>query len=316
MSSKRNRETEEERGDQGLAARAKPQGGLISVHQLGELGISKRAAVHRNDVGRLHRVHRGVYAVGHEAIGRNGRLRAAVLACGEGAVLSHGSAAALWGLRDHWPHLIDVTVPCEAGRKLPGIRPHRCRYPDPEEIDVHKDVRCTTPSRTMVDFAGSLALESTRRMVERAAVLKLLDIAAIDAALHRAAGRRGVPALRAVLEDWRTGGSQASNVRSLFEARLLPLIVAADLPYPQCNAVEHLEGQRFELDFLWEAQRLVVETDGEGSHGTPIAFRRDRQRDQILIAAGYRVARVAWDHMTKEPDITVARIRRMLGKPG
>ncbi|HEX3735601.1 MAG TPA: DUF559 domain-containing protein [Solirubrobacterales bacterium] len=230
-------------------------------------------------------------------------------------MLSHGSAAALWGLRDHWPRLIDVTVPCEAGRKLSDIRPHRCRYPAAEEIDVHRDVRCTTPSRTMVDCAASLSLGSIRRMVERAAVLKLFDIAALDAALHRATGRRGIPALRAVLEDWRVDGTEAPDVHSLFEARLLPLIVAADLPHPRCNAIKHVEGRRFELDFLWEAQRLVVETDGEGSHGTPVAFRRDRQRDQILIAAGYRVARLAWDHVTKEPDITVARIRRMLGKP-
>jgi hypothetical protein len=228
-------------------------------------------------------------------------------------VISHGTAAALWGLRDHWPRLIEVTVTCEAGRKLAGIRPRRCRYPVAEEMTAHLEVPCTTPARTIVDMAGMLGVEPLRRMVERAAVLKRLDPEALDAAAHRARGRRGLPALRTVMAEWRTADGETPDIRSVFEARLLPLIVVGGLPRPLCNEVKWLEGQRFELDFLWEEQKLIVETDGGAAHGTPIAFRRDRHRDQVLITAGYRVPRLTWDQVTKEAPATVARIRRMLG---
>jgi hypothetical protein len=299
-----------------LARSADEQLGVVSLDQVTDAGIGPRAAQHRAVAGRMHRLHRGVYALGHRSIGRHGELLAATIACGEGSVISHGSAAALWGLRDRWPHLIDVTVTCEAGRKLDGIRPRRCRYPTPEEVTVHELVPCTTPARTIVDLAGMVGLDPLRRLVERAAVLKLLDMPSLDAALSQASGRRGIPALRAVLEDWRTDDGKTPDVRSLFEARLLPLIVATGLPRPRCNEVKLLEGRRFKLDFLWEEQRLVVETDGEGSHRTPVAFQRDRLRDQILIAAGYRVPRVTWHHVVRETDATVERICRMLEGSG
>lgn len=303
--------------DRRLATAAGEQLGVVTLDQVRGTGIGPRAAQHRAAAGRLHRVHRGVYAVGHRSIGSQGRLLAAVLACGEGSMVSHGTAAAFWGLRDAWPRLVDVTVTCEAGRKLAGIRPRRCRYPAAEEVVVRQRIPFTTPSRTIVDLAGMLGLDSTRRMVERAAVLKLLDMRSLDAALARAKGRRGIPALRAVLANWRTpDGEKTPDVRSLFEARLLPLIVAAGLPRPRCNEVKRLEGRRLELDFLWEERRLVVETDGEGSHGTPVAFQRDRWRDQVLVAAGYRVARVTWHQAVRETDATVSRICRMLESPG
>jgi hypothetical protein len=240
-------------------------------------------------------------------------LLAAVLACGAGSVISHGTAAALWGLRDHWPRLVEVTVTCETGRKLAGIRPRRCRYPAAEEVTTHLDVPCTTPARAIVDMAGMLGVESLRRMVERAAVLKLLDLDALNAAADRARGRRGLPALRMVMGERMTPDGKTPDVQSLFEARLLPQILADSLPRPLCNEVKWLESRQFKLDFLWEEQNLVVETDGEATHGTPVAFRRDRHRDQVLVAAGYRVARLTWEQVTRESDATVLRIRRMLG---
>jgi hypothetical protein len=285
---------------------------VVSLDQLRGIDLTQRAAEYRAGEAHLHRIHRGVYAVGHGSIGQLGTLRAAVLACGEGAVISHGTAAAFWRLRDSWPALIDVTGGRQAGRKIDGIRCRRCRYPNADEIVAHEGLPVTTPARTLVDQAGMLATASLRRMVERAAVLKLLDLDALDAAMHMARGRRGLPALRMILVDWRTDDGSVPDVRSEFEALVLPRLLAGGLPRPTCNTTLQIGDERLMVDFLWEERRVVVETDGEQTHGTPVAFQRDRRRDQILVAAGYRVARATWDQMRDELDAVVTRIARAL----
>ena len=227
-------------------------------------------------------------------------------------MVSHGTAAAFWGLQDRWPASIDVTVICETGRKIEGIRCRRCRYPTDDEILVREGVVCTTPARTLIDNAGLLGNGSLRRMVERAAVLKLLDIDALDRSLLEARRRRGVRSLGTILDEWRTEDSSVPDLRSDFEALVLPQLAAKGLPRPVCNRTLRIDGHRITPDFLWERLRVVVETDGAGSHGTPVAFQRDRQRDQILVAAGYRVARATWRQMHHELDDVIGRIRRML----
>jgi putative AbiEi antitoxin of type IV toxin-antitoxin system/uncharacterized protein DUF559/transcriptional regulator with AbiEi antitoxin domain of type IV toxin-antitoxin system len=312
VTSERNRAVGREGRDLRISADATAQGGVVSLGQLEAAGLGQRGASHRARRGQLHRVHHGVYAVGHRSLGRVGLLRAALLACGEGALVSHKTSAALWGLSDKQPVLIDVTVRGQAGRKIEGIRCRRCRYPLPEEVAAWQGVPCTTPARTLVDLAGLLGNDSLREAVERAAVLKLLDLAALDRAIAAAKGRRGVPWLRAILVDWRWEGGTAPDLRSLFEARVLPRLVANGLARPVCNEILRLGDRRLRPDFLWPAHRFIVETDGEGSHGTPVAFQRDRKRDQVLLAAGYRVARVTWKQMRDEPDGVVARIRLAL----
>jgi hypothetical protein len=302
--------------DRDLAELAGAQDGIASLDQLRGIGLTQRAAEYRATEGRLHRVHRGVYAVGHLAIGQLGPLRGAALACGEGAVISHGTAAAFWGLRDPWPVLIDVTGGRQAGRRLDGIRCRRCRYPAPKEILFHEEIPVTSPARTLVDSAGMLGTVSLRRMVERAAVLKLLDLAALDESLQGAKRRRGISALRLILEDWRTEDGSVPDLRSDFEALVLPRLLAMGLPRPACNETLEIEGERLMVDFLWERQRVVVETDGAATHGTPVAFQRDRRRDQMLVAAGYRVARATWDQMRDELDAVVQRIARTLSQTG
>jgi len=227
-------------------------------------------------------------------------------------VVSHGTAAARWGLWDEWPALIDVTVPCEAGRKIDGIRCRRCRYPQQEEIVEHAGVLCTTPARTIVDLAGMVGLPTLRRTVERSAVLKLLDLDALDRSIHFAKGRRGLRGLRAVLADWRTPNGKTQDVRSDFEALVLPRLVSMGLPRPSVNEKLRVGDEILMVDFLWPEQRVVVETDGAATHQTPVAFQRDRHRDQLLIAAGYRVPRVTWDQIQTESDKVVARIAQTL----
>jgi hypothetical protein len=307
----RNRGIEGARGER-LDVVGTRQGGPVSLEQLADAGISQRAAEHRATQGSLHRIHRGVYTVGHRSLSRAAMLRAALLACGHGAVVSHGTAAALWGLQDKWPTLIDVTVPVERGRKLDGIRCRRCRYPSLAEVAVEHGVTCTTPARTLVDLAGSYGTPSLRRLVERAAVMKKLDLVALDAALHEARGRRGIKALRAIADEWRTPDGTLPEVRSDFEALVLPRLLVRGLARPSCNVPLRLGGERLEVDFLWAAQRLVVETDGRETHETPVAFQRDRRRDQVLAAAGYRVARATWNQIHTELDAVVERIASAL----
>lgn len=299
-------------GDGEIAAVATSQAGVISIDQLRNSGLTRQAVSHRNQVSRLHRIHKGVYSVGHEAIDWRGRLLAAVLACGPGSAISHLSAAVLWGLRDVPPVVIDVIVPCETGRKVDGIRARRCRYPTPDELTLRQGIPCTTPSRTLVDLAGVLSYKSLRRAVEQAAVVELLDLADLDLAIAQAKGRRGVRTLMAILSTWRSGNGKTPRLRSPLEARILPMLIEAHLPRPRCNVEMRIDSHRLQVDLLWEEQRLVIETDGEETHGTRAAFQRDRWRDQVLISAGYRVARITWRQLEDEPGSVMARIRCML----
>ena len=230
-------------------------------------------------------------------------------------MVSHGSAAAYWGLRDEWPELIDITVPVEAGRKIDGVRCRRCRYPGEDEIAIPEGFAVTTPARTLVDEAGLLGVRPLRREVERAAMLKLLDLDALYVSIAEAKGRRGLKVLRAIAGDWETPDGTTPELRSEFEALVLPRLLSAGLHRPACNQPLRINGERIVVDFLWEGRKLVVETDGAQTHATPVAFQRDRWRDQLLVAAGYRVARITWDQMKREPDSVVARVANALKSP-
>ncbi|HET7509829.1 MAG TPA: type IV toxin-antitoxin system AbiEi family antitoxin domain-containing protein, partial [Solirubrobacterales bacterium] len=250
MSCKRNRATERDETRKRIAALATAQGGVVSLDQLREQGLSKKVVNDQSRAGSLHRVHHSVYTVGHRSITRATHLRAAVLACGEGAVISHATSAAFWGLFDKWPRLIDVTVPVEAGRKIDGVRCRRCRYPLEEEVTVRYGVVCTTVARTLVDLAGIWGTASLRRAVEQAAFRKSLDIDALDLAIHNAMRRRGMRILRAIADDWRTKDGQLPDVRSPFEALALPQLVRMGLPRPKTNVRMVLDGEVLEVDFL------------------------------------------------------------------
>lgn len=238
-------------------------------------------------------------------------MLAASLACGEGTVISHGSAAELLGLWKKRVAVIDVIPPNWSGRKIPNIRWHRVRLPLDDEIEIRDGIPCTTLSRTLVDMAGRTGWDSMRGLVEQAAILRRLDIDEIERILERGR-RRGAPRLRTILAPWRRSPEQRPVLRSRLEARLFPRLIEEGLPVPRSNVKLRIEAQCIEADLLWEEQRLVIETDGEETHGTPMAFQRDRKRDQILVAAGYRTARVTWDQLRDEPAAVVNRIAGML----
>jgi very-short-patch-repair endonuclease len=299
---------------QGVARLAERQHGVVSVWQLRNLGLTDEMIEGRARAGTLHPVFWGSYAVGHRKTGRRGVMLAAVLSCGEGAVVSHRSAAELLGLWDKKAMLIDITSPRWAGRAIQGVRWHRVRYPGEDEVTAVDGIPSTNPSRTLVDLAGSFGDYALRGFVEQAAILRVLDVPQIDRILARGR-RRGAPRLRAALDAWRGDADITPDVRTRLETRLLTALVEGGLPRPQCNRKMKLEGRRIEVDFFWEEQRLAIETDGEETHGTRVAFQRDRERDQRLVAAGFRTARITWRQVEKEPGLVVDRIRRMLQTP-
>lgn len=237
-------------------------------------------------------------------------MLAATLACERGTVLSHGSAAELLDLWDKRLPIVHVIPPDWSGRKISDIRWHRVRLPEADEIAVRDGILCTTISRTIVDMAGQSGWGQLRRLVEQAAILRLLDPDEIDLVLSRSR-RRGAPRLRAVLSPWRCLPKDL-RIRSRLEARLLPILIEEGLPSPRCNTRLQIDGHRLEIDMLWEKQKLAIETDGEETHGTPVAFQRDRLRDQLLLASGYRTARVTWLQVQGEPTAVARRIARML----
>jgi very-short-patch-repair endonuclease len=292
------------------------QEGLVTTAQLRAVGLTREAVSRWVTTGRLHPVFRTVFALGHRAVGPRARLRAVVLACGPGTVISHRSAAWLLGLRERNPVTVDVICPGQAGRKIDGIRVHKVPYPAPSEVRLVRGIPCTTVARTLVDLAGSHGIEKLREAVEMAATRNVLDLAAVDAVLANGPRRRGAPCLRGVLDEWRPVAETAkyATVRSLFEAKLLPLIAKAGLPIPKINAPVRTAEAVLEVDFFWPDQRFVVEADSRRHHAIEVAFERDRKRDRELLAAGYTVLRVTWREAEKEPAAVLAAVRSELGR--
>ncbi len=270
---------------------AERQHGVVSLRQLQALGLGAGAIEHRIATGRLHRIHRGVYAVGRPSLTRKGHWMAAVLACGPGAVLSHRSAAALWQLReDGWK--TDVTVPGDR-RSRGFIKAHRARM-DPADITHCDGIPVTTVARTLLDLAAVLDRDQLVKTVEESERRKLFDLRAVEAVLTRNGRRCGTPALRDVLAVYR----EPPPTRSDLERDFLALVRrTAAVPEPHVNV--RVEG--FEVDAFWPRSRLVVELDGRGYHTSPRVFEADRARDAVLQRAGYRVIRITRHRLRADP---------------
>ncbi len=290
--------------DRHVAQLAAEQHGVVGLADLSGAGLGRGAIAHRVRAGRLHRVHRGVYAVGYARLSREGRWLAAVLACGDGALLSHGSAAALWELRPSAAFTVNVTIPSRAGRRpRAGIRVHRPGALDPRDAARHRGIAVTALARTLIDVAETVPPASLARAVERAEVLRLFDLQEMREAVGRYPNRHGSARLISVLAAYRDD----MVTRSDLEAMFLALCAAHGVPAPAVNARVH----GLEVDFLWRGQRLVAETDGRRHHATRTAFERDRARDAQLMVAGYRVVRFTYGQV-RHDAATVARTLRAL----
>jgi very-short-patch-repair endonuclease len=283
--------------DAEIAALAGQQHGVVARRQLLASGVGRMAIVRRIEGGRLHPLHPGVYAVGHRVLSQRGRWMAAVLACGPHAVLSHQSAAALWGIRGTTKTRIDVTVPSHL-RSRPGLHPHRAVLPH-DETTTHDGIPTTTPARTLLDLAAVVPKQTLERALDEAEILRLPGPATL---LDRYPRRRGTRNLRALLLDARN----PTPTRNDFEARFRTIVDDHALPRPATNTV--IDGK--EVDAAWRQAKLIVELDGYATHGTRRAFERDRKRDRRLQAAGWRVIRLTWTQLA-ERDLP-AELRTLL----
>jgi hypothetical protein len=299
----------EEHADVTIARLAARQHGVVSRRQLLAVGLSGDAIWRQKTAGRLHPVHHGVYAVGHPRLMRYARYMAAVLACGDRAVATHRSAAALLGLGTASSGPVDVTVPYPNRRRRSGIAVHVSRSLHPADVTEQEGIPCTTVARTLVDLAGVVNRRQLRRAVEQALVLRVFDRVALDAALGRAPGRRGTGTLRRLLAEFL---NEPPLLRRELERRFYDLVCQAGLPLPVTNG--YVAGHQ--VDFHWPAQRLIVETDGRAAHDHSLAFEADRRRDLDLEIAGWHVVRVTWRHVVVERRRLIALLRSRLAAPG
>jgi very-short-patch-repair endonuclease len=287
-----------------LAELARQQHGVVSRRQLLDLGHARATISVWEKDGKLHRLHRGAYAVGHEALSWEGRLLAAVLA-NEPAVASHKTAAWIWGLLRTRPGTFHLTAPTRRHRKK-LVLVHFARL-QAEDVKTVNRIPVTSPARTVLDLAPDESLRDLGRLLRRADDNELLDRRRFEALLSRAGGHPGRGKLAAALRAYMP---EQAVLRSDLEKRFRDLVLAAGLPRPQTNVV--VEG--YELDAYWEAEGFAVELDVYATHGSPTSFEEDRKREDDLLLTGIELIRVTDVRLDREPRETIARVAAHLAR--
>jgi Protein of unknown function (DUF559) len=276
---------------------------MVSRRQLRALGMSASAIDHWVERGRLRLKYRGVYALGHSVVTPKGRLWGALLACGEGSVISHRDGGAMWNVRRTSRLPVDVTIPGRRPRPGKGITPHHVRRLDPLDVTEIDGIPVTTLARTFLDLAEILPQRHVARAMEEAERQNLLDLGAIHQTLDRNPGRRGHKPLLAILSDaviepW---------TRSDLEAAFLQLCKTYGIPRPIVNAPLG----NYLADMLWPDHKLIVELDSRAWHLNSASFETDRIKDAYLQLE-YRVIRVTDRRLQREPGKVAATVMRYL----
>jgi len=290
-----------------IRALAERQHGIVARRQLLELGVGLGAIQRRREGGILVPVFSGVFALGHRRIDQRGRWMAAVLVCGPGAVLSHGSAAQLWGLRgSRGP--IEV-LRRSGGARHSGIRLHQTRALRVGETVQEAGIPVTSVERTVLDMAGRLDDRQLERILVAAHRSGRLSWSRLGRLLESRRGHKGVGRLRRIAAEVDPGAVEA---RSGVEVDFLALCRRERLPTPAVNVLiaGHL------VDFLWAGERVIVETDSYVFHGDRPAFERDHETDIDLVAAGYDVHRITDRMLSRDPRPFLANVRRALQRRG
>jgi very-short-patch-repair endonuclease len=293
--------------DRRIAELAERQHGVLARRQLLAAGACDRAISRRIERGTLRVVHRGVFALGHRLLAENGRFMAALFAGGDQAVLSHISAARLWGLPIGPATPVHVTTPqqrCSSAK----IAFHRSLIPGDELTEID-DVPVTTTARTLLDLASCVPPHRLRAIVDEAEYRQLTDIVPLPVLLGRYPGRRGVTAIRRVLEE---GVSGENRTREELEARFREFLIERDIPRPIFNRPMTVGSLRMVADCVWLRERLIVELDGGAAHRRRRNFDSDRARDRVLLAAGWRPVRVTWRHLADDLDGLERELRTLL----
>lgn len=291
-----------------IADAAASRHGVLTTEDLLGLGLSRAAVQNRSARGSLHRLYPDVYAVGDPLLSLHGRWLAAVRACGPDAALSHRDAAMLWGLIRSTRRSIDVIGPGQKGRKLEGIDRHIAALL-PRDLCVRDGIPCTSPSRTLLDFAAVAAPRPLERAFEEGWTLGVLDLRSLEDVLERAGGHHGAGRLKRLVERHQHGSTVTeSGLEELF----LALVEGAGVECPQLNVHLPIPGEELKVDCLWSANRLVVELDSRRYHSGPLAFTEDRRRDRLLRLAGYDSVRFTDEELVRRPDEVVATVVDLL----
>jgi hypothetical protein len=273
------------------------QHGYITRAQLRAIGLGVGAIKYRVEVGRLIPVYAGVYAVGYVQRTPVARAHAAVLACGEKAALSHGSAASLWGFYKHWDGPFEVTVPGLRTRK--AIKVHRSRTLTRRDITRQLGIRVTSPARTVLDNAPRLTGKRLSRFVNDALRTPYLHVEDLADVLNRNPSHPGTKTVQPFVQK---------PTNSPLEDDFLEFARRYGLPTPTTNT--HLLG--YEIDVLYPRERLIVEVDSHQFHSDRDSFERDRKRDVVMLAAGFITARITDERMKQEPEEEARRLLAIL----
>jgi len=286
-----------------LAELAAAQHGIVSQRQLAELGYSEGAVARATRSGRLHRLYRGAYGVGHPAVSQHGRYLAAIHSCGEGALLSHESAAWLWGLSPIWRQVPEITVPAR-GHNRTGIRIHHSTILEEEDRAEYEGIPATAVPRTLLDLGARLVTRQLEGLVEQTERRGLLDVGAVDSLIARSGRHAGRKQLRRALALYRDPVMSRARTERVF----LDVVRRAGLPRPAIN----LFVAGHEIDAYWEQERFAVELDGYETHRTRAAFERDPLRIEDLKLAGIDAIRITARRLEREPDQVAKRLRMLL----
>jgi very-short-patch-repair endonuclease len=290
-----------------VAALAGRQATMITREQLIARGVASGSIGSGLDLGRLYRVHQGVYSI--VPAGARPRLaaeQAALLACGETAVLSHRSAAWLHGLIDRRSNPIELTVVGDRGRRRPGLVVHRARTMASGDLTRLGSLPATSIARTVLDLSPALEDVALEPMIDRA--LRVTSRSALLSTLSRAKGRPGAARVQALLDPARP----SARTRSRAERRLLDLIRTSGLPAPECDVPLGDHGRI--PDLLWREQKVIVEFDSWEYHSGPASFHDDRARHNELTAQGYQIIHVTWRVLRDRPEQVLVWIAAALAR--
>ncbi len=280
-----------------IAALAGRQHGYITRTQLLALGLGRAAIDYRVEIARLIPVYAGVYAVGYVRRTPVARAAAAVLACGEKAALSHGSAASLWGFAKHWDTPFEVTAPSIRIRK--GIKVHRSCTLARRDITRQLGIRVTTPARTVLDNAPRLTGKPLSRFVNDALRTPYLHVPDLADVLNRNPNHSGTKRVLPLVRE---------PTNSPLEDDFLAFAKQYGLPTPVTNT--HLLG--YEIDVLYPRERVIVEVDGYEFHSDRDSFESDRKRDVVMLTIGVVTVRITRDRMKQEPREEARRLLEIL----
>lgn len=281
-----------------MAEIAGRQHGIVSSMQLAGAQITRREIAGALQTGRLHRLHIGVYAVGHVPVTAHARWMAAVLACGPGAVLSHRSAATLWRIREAETNRTEVSIPPGSGRRRPGIALHRHAL-RAQDVTLRDGIPVTAPERTLIDLATQVDVDELTRAVRETLYRRLTDLPSMQRALDHKPSRP----LRAAIAGY-------ADTRSHLEDEFMRMLDRHGIPRPESQYP--IEG--YVVDFCWPEAGVIVETDGWEAHGTRAAFQRDRTQTNDLQLAGYVVLRLTAADVSRRPKRTAGVIRAALAQ--